>query len=99
MTISIALAVYIVMQLIDGWQTIRSLMRGNVELNPVVAKAIDWVDITPGVMITKAISIAAGLWLWVEGYTAVLVALCVFYLPVLLLNFITLRGSNAHKTH
>jgi len=88
------LGVYLVLQGLDYWTTIRAISNGGVEANPVVAKLMDKFGLKLGLGIAKVAGVAAGVVLYYYQQSEILVMLCIGYAYVVWGNFRVIRNTS-----
>lgn len=88
--ISILLAVYCLLQLLDGFTTWKLLAGGGKELNPVMVFAFKSLGTVLGLIVTKVVFVAVGIYLWWANQLWILGCLDCIYLGVVVNNSIQL---------
>lgn len=80
----------IVLQLLDGYTTIKILSSGGTELNPLIRKLIDSIGIAKGVILVKILAVMLGYLLLTMGQTSPLIFLAILYSLVVANNLYNL---------
>jgi len=81
------LGIYLVLQGLDYWTTVRAISNGGVEANPVVAKLMDKFGLKLGLGLAKVAGVAAGAVLYYHQQPEVLAALSAVYAYVVVNNY------------
>ena len=85
--LDILLGIYLVLQGLDYWTTVRAISNGGVEANPVVAKLMDKFGIELGLGLAKVAGVAAGVVLHYHQQLEVLATLSAVYAYVVVNNY------------
>ena len=85
--LDILLGIYLVLQGLDYWTTVRAISNGGVEANPVVAKLMDKFGIELGLGLAKVAGVAAGVVLHYYQQPEILAALSAVYAYVAVNNY------------
>lgn len=80
----------IVLQLLDGYTTIKILSSGGTELNPLIRKLIDSIGIAKGIILVKILAVVLGYLLLTMGQTSPLIFLAILYSLVVANNLYNL---------
>lgn len=85
------LIVCIVLQILDGWSTMRVLDHGGRELNGVVAWLMNKLGREHGIIVAKALAVLLGIVLVIYKQPIPLAVLDAIYVAVVINNSLTMR--------
>lgn len=89
--ITLLLVVYLLLQVGDFWTTQKVLSQGGTEVNPIVAKAMEFLGITEALVLFKGLGAVAGVVIWHYDQTVMLALLTALYAYVVFDNYGQIR--------
>lgn len=98
--ISFLFALIVALNLADVYTTYRVLSRGGTEKNPLMAKVFSLVGFLPGLLLVKAVILAALWWAFVHQglqgsfFIGLLVLICAVYIWVVVHNASEMRKQS-----
>lgn len=91
MTLTILLIACLILQILDGWSTMRVLDHGGRELNGVLAWLMSKLGREHGIIVAKALTVLLGVVLVIYKQPIPLAVLDAIYVVVVINNSLTMR--------